>query len=146
MLHNKKIGLGMSGGVDSSLSAHLLVEQGYDVTGIYLECWRAPGCRTDEDRADALKVALSLNIPFQVLDFKNTYRDSVVQAFFDDYKAGKTPNPDIACNKEIKFGLFYDWAMKNDFDAIATGHYTKITDCQLVIPADRHKDQTYYLY
>jgi len=146
MLHNKKIGLGMSGGVDSSLSAHLLVEQGYDVTGIYLECWRAPGCRTDEDRADALKVALSLNIPFQVLDFKNTYRDSVVQAFFDDYKAGKTPNPDIACNKEIKFGLFYDWAMKNDFDAIATGHYTKITDGQLVIPADRHKDQTYFLY
>ncbi|PIY80048.1 MAG: tRNA 2-thiouridine(34) synthase MnmA [Candidatus Pacebacteria bacterium CG_4_10_14_0_8_um_filter_42_14] len=141
----KKIALGMSGGVDSSLSAHLLVE-GYDVTSVFLECWRAPSCHTDEDRADALKVALSLNIPFQVLDFKQTYRDSVVQAFFDDYKAGRTPNPDIACNKEIKFGLFYDWAMENGFDAIATGHYAKIIDGKLAIPADKHKDQTYFLY
>ncbi|MBU0576277.1 tRNA 2-thiouridine(34) synthase MnmA, partial [Patescibacteria group bacterium] len=74
---SKKVALGMSGGVDSSLCAHLLKEQGYDVTGVFLECWRAPGCRTDQDRKDALKIALKLDIPFQVLDFKQTYHDKV---------------------------------------------------------------------
>ncbi len=142
----KKIALGMSGGVDSSLCANLLVEQGYEVTGVFLECWRAPGCRTDEDRADALKVALDLDIPFQVLDFKTAYYDKVVAEFFAQYKAGITPNPDIACNKEIKFGLFYDWAMQHGFDAVATGHYANIQDKQLLIPKDTHKDQTYFLY
>lgn len=145
----KKIALGMSGGVDSSLCAHLLVEQGYDVTGVYLECWRAPGCRTDADRADALKVALSLGIKFQVLDFKDAYKKKVVDSFLKDYKSGLTPNPDVMCNKEIKFGLFYDWAIKNGFDAVATGHYAKIIESNrrhdLAIPADQHKDQTYFL-
>ncbi len=158
----KKVALGMSGGVDSSVCAHLLVEQGYDVTGVYLECWRAPGCRSEEDRADALKVALSLGIPFQVLDFKETYKNEVVEYFFREYEAGHTPNPDVLCNKEIKFGLFYDWAMKQGFDAVATGHYAKIAELSdsevgtlvnesetrkyLVIPTDEHKDQTYFLY
>ncbi|MDA1079519.1 MAG: tRNA 2-thiouridine(34) synthase MnmA [bacterium] len=142
----KKIALGMSGGVDSSLCAHLLVAQGYDVTGVFLECWRAPGCRTDEDRADALKVALDLGVPFQVLDFKKAYYDKVVAEFFFQYKAGLTPNPDIACNKEIKFGLFYDWAMEHGFDFVATGHYAAIKNTQLLIPKDTHKDQTYFLY
>ena len=145
-----KVALGMSGGVDSSLCAHLLTEQGYDVTGVYLECWRAPGCRTEEDRKDALKVALSLGLPFQVLDFKQTYRDKVVQYFFDEYKAGRTPNPDVLCNKEIKFGLFYDWAMQHGFEYVATGHYAQISELNgqktLVVPADAHKDQTYFLY
>lgn len=158
----------MSGGVDSSVCAHLLVEQGYDVTGVYLECWRAPGCRSEEDRADALKVALSLHIPFQVLDFKDTYKNEVVEYFFTEYKAGRTPNPDVLCNKEIKFGLFYDWAMKNGFDAVATGHYARIVELSndkahtlvdksetedtvasqkyLAIPKDTNKDQTYFLY
>ncbi len=143
----KKIALGMSGGVDSSVCAHLLVEQGYEVTGVFLECWRAPGCRSEEDRADALKVALSLGIPFQVLDFKDTYKNKVVENFFQEYEAGFTPNPDVLCNKEIKFGLFYDWAMEQGFDAVATGHYAKITpQLRLAIPADTHKDQTYFLY
>lgn len=142
----KKVALGMSGGVDSSLCAHLLVEQGYEVTGVYLECWRAPGCRTDQDRADALKVALSLDISFKVLDFKEAYHDRVVEYFFDEYEAGRTPNPDVMCNKEIKFGLFYDWAMKNDFDFVATGHYAKTEDGQLLTPHDLWKDQTYFLY
>lgn len=144
----------MSGGVDSSLTAHLLKEQGYDVTGVYLECWRAPGCRSEEDRKDALKVALDLYIPFKVLDFKQAYKDKVVEDFFDQYQKGRTPNPDVLCNKEIKFGLFYDWAMENGFDYIATGHYAKITKLPttnyqlpfLAIPKDRHKDQTYFLY
>lgn len=146
-----RVALGMSGGVDSSLAAHLLTEQGYDVMGVYLECWRAPGCRTDQDRKDALEVALTLAIPYQVLDFKQHYRDTVVQYFFDEYQAGRTPNPDVLCNKEIKFGLFYDWAInQNHFDFVATGHYAGIHrqdgQSQLVVPADTHKDQTYFLY
>jgi tRNA-specific 2-thiouridylase len=146
----KKVALGMSGGVDSSVCAHLLQEQGYQVTGVYLECWRAPGCRTEEDRQDALKVALSLDIPFQVLDFKQTYKDKVVEYFFQEYQAGRTPNPDVMCNKEIKFGLFYDWAMEQGFDYVATGHYADLVigngPTQLAIPTDQHKDQTYFLY
>lgn len=142
-----RIALGMSGGVDSSLCAHLLKEQGHEVVGVFLECWRAPGCRVEEDRADALKVALSLGIPFQVLDFKQVYKNKVVEYFFDEYEAGRTPNPDVLCNKEIKFGLFYDWAIENGFDAIATGHYAKTNDeGELLIPVDKHKDQTYFLY
>jgi len=136
----------MSGGVDSSLCAHLLKEQGYEVTGVFLECWRAPGCRTDQDRQDALKIALELDIPFQVLDFKKTYHDKVVEYFFKEYQAGRTPNPDIMCNKEIKFGLFYDWAMENNFDFVATGHYAKTKNGQLLTPKDEWKDQTYFLY
>lgn len=146
----RKVALGMSGGVDSSLSAHLLVEAGYEVTGVYLECWRAPGCRTEEDRADALKVALSLGIPFQVLDFKQEYKDRVVEYFFFEYEAGRTPNPDVMCNKEIKFGMFYDWAMEHGFDAIATGHYAQILELNgnryLASSAHQKKDQTYFLY
>jgi tRNA-uridine 2-sulfurtransferase len=150
-----KVALGMSGGVDSSTCAHLLVEQGYDVTGIYLECWRAPGCRSKEDRKDALKVALDLGIPFKVLDFKDAYKNKVVEYFFKEYEKGLTPNPDVMCNKEIKFGLFYDWAMDEGFDYVATGHYAKILEPkenqtsnkkQLLIPKDTHKDQTYFLY
>lgn len=141
------IALGMSGGVDSSLCAHLLQEQGHQVTGVFLECWRSPGCRADEDRADALKVALSLNLPFQVLDFKKEYKEKVVEYFFAEYQAGRTPNPDVMCNKEIKFGMFYDWAMASGFDAVATGHYAKSNpEGELIIPADLHKDQTYFLY
>lgn len=146
----KRVALGMSGGVDSATCAHLLVEQGYEVTGVYLECWRAPGCRTEEDRKDALKIALELGIPFQVLDFKDAYRDKVVEYFFTEYQKGNTPNPDVMCNKEIKFGLFYEWAMHEGFDFVATGHYAKIvqkpTHHYLSIPADSHKDQTYFLY
>ncbi len=150
MEKKQKVALGMSGGVDSSLSASLLIEQGYEVTGVYLECWRAPGCRTEEDRQDALKVALQLNIPFKVLDFKEAYRQKVVENFFMEYEAGRTPNPDVLCNKEIKFGLFYDWAMSNNFDYIATGHYARVKNQEeaffLTSSNDAKKDQTYFLY
>ncbi len=166
MKSKPKVALGMSGGVDSSLSAHLLVEAGYEVTGVYLECWRAPGCRSEQDRKDALNVALDLGIKFEVLDFIGAYKQKVVENFFEEYEAGRTPNPDVLCNKEIKFGLFYDWAMEEGFDYVATGHYAKIlgarylvsgircgvqqpnnsTTQQLAIPVDTHKDQTYFLY
>jgi len=144
--HQKKIALGMSGGVDSSVCAALLKEQGYDVTGVFLECWRAPGCRVEEDRKDALGVALQLEIPFLVLDFKQQYRDRVVEYFFAEYAKGRTPNPDVMCNKEIKFGLFYDWAMANGFDAIATGHYARSQHGTLLQGVDEKKDQSYFLY
>ena len=91
----KRVALGMSGGVDSSVCAALLQEQGYDVTGVFMECWRAPGCRAEEDRKDALGVALQLDIPFEVLDFKDAYKQKVVEYFFAEYKAGRTPNPDV---------------------------------------------------
>ena len=144
-----KIALGLSGGVDSAVCAHLLTEHGHDVTTVFLECWNEPGCRTDQDRKDALSIALSLRLPFQVLDFKEPYRDTVLQYFLDEYKSGRTPNPDVICNREIKFGLFYEWAMAHSFDAIATGHYANIIKLgvknQLAIPNDTHKDQTYFL-
>lgn len=136
----------MSGGVDSSLCAHLLKKQGYEVTGIFLECWNTPGCTINQDHQDALKIALKLDIPFKVLDFKKTYRNKVIDYFFKEYKAGRTPNPDVMCNKEIKFGLFYNWAMENDFDFVATGHYAKTENGQLLTPKDLWKDQTYFLY
>ena len=144
-----KIALGLSGGVDSAVCAHLLAEQGHAVSAVFLECWNEPGCRTDQDRKDALSIALSLKLPFQVIDFKQAYRDKVLQYFLDEYQMGRTPNPDVVCNREIKFGFFYEWAMAQGFDAIATGHYAKITKIdgknQLVIPKDTHKDQTYFL-
>lgn len=147
---HKKVALGMSGGVDSSLSAHLLVEQGYDVTGVYLDCWREQGCSSDQERQDALKVALSLEIPFKVLNFTKDYQQKVVTYFYQEYQAGRTPNPDVLCNRDIKFGLFYDWAINNGFDYVATGHYAKIVEIdgkkQLAIPKDQHKDQTYFLH
>jgi tRNA-specific 2-thiouridylase len=121
-----KVAIGLSGGVDSSVSAALLVEQGYEVTGVYIECYHEPGCRAEEDRKDALEVALKLNIPFKVLDMRKEYKEKVLEYFYKEYEAGRTPNPDTVCNREIKFGLFYDWAMEEGFDYVATGHYARI--------------------
>ena len=148
----KRVVVGVSGGVDSALSAALLKEQGYEVTGVFLECWKEPGCRTDEDRKDALEVALKLGIPFEVLDFRKEYKSKVVDYFYSEYRAGRTPNPDVMCNKEIKFGLFYDWALRRGapqgkpFDYIATGHYARIKNGKLLRGVDSKKDQSYFLY
>ncbi|NCN45896.1 MAG: tRNA 2-thiouridine(34) synthase MnmA [Candidatus Pacebacteria bacterium CG10_big_fil_rev_8_21_14_0_10_36_11] len=143
---SKKIVLGLSGGVDSAVSALLLRDAGYDVHTAYIECWNEPGCRAEGDRKDALKVALQLNLPFQVLDFKKEYKEKVMGYFLSEYQAGRTPNPDVMCNKIIKFGLFYEWAIKNGYEAVATGHYAGTNGKQLLIPKDKHKDQTYFLY
>lgn len=121
-----RVAVGISGGVDSSLAAALLVEQGYDVTGVHLVCYEEPGCRAPQDHKDALAVALQLGIPFEVLDFQKEYKDKVIEYFYREYEAGRTPNPDVVCNKEIKFGLFLDWAKKNGFDYVATGHYVRV--------------------
>lgn len=146
MQSHQKIALGLSGGVDSAVTAVLLKEQGYEVNAFYLECWNEPGCRAEDDRKDALKIALQLEIPFKTLDFKKEYKQKVMQYFLDEYKAGKTPNPDVMCNKIIKFGMFYDWAIKNGFDAIATGHYAQTDGEALYAGLDEKKDQTYFLY
>jgi tRNA-uridine 2-sulfurtransferase len=147
----KKIALGLSGGVDSAVSAYLLKEQGHDVTAVYLECWKQEGCRAEQDRQDALRVALQLDIPFQVLDFKQAYQERVMSYFLEEYRAGRTPNPDVLCNSVVKFGLFYEWAIQQGFDAIATGHYAQIKrgeaqNLQLATGKDLHKDQTYFLH
>lgn len=145
----KKVAVGLSGGVDSSVAAALLLEQGYDVTGVYLECYNEPGCRTDQDKKDALQVALKLGIKFEVLDFRKEYKEKVVEYFYNEYEAGRTPNPDVMCNKEIKFGIFYEWAIQNGFDYVATGHYCRITKdgpLLLQMARDESKDQSYFLW
>lgn len=142
--------VGMSGGVDSSLTAALLMEQGYRVTGVYMKNWTQdlPGmkCPWAEDLADAKRVAVQLGIPFRVFDFETEYKQKVVDYMIDEYKAGRTPNPDIMCNQEVKFKLFLDLALENGADKIATGHYACTREGQLLQAADDNKDQTYFLY
>jgi len=140
------VAVGMSGGVDSSVAAALLKTQGYEVTGVFIEAYNEPGCRADEDRADALKVATKLEIPFRVVDLRGEYKRDVIKYFFDEYRAGRTPNPDIVCNREIKFGLFYDWAMSQGFDFVATGHYARIKEGRVQSALDKGKDQSYFLW
>lgn len=142
--------VGMSGGVDSSLTAALLVEQGYDVTGVYMKNWSQdlPGmkCPWAEDLADAKRVAVHLGIDFEVYDFETTYREKVVQCMLDEYKAGRTPNPDVMCNQEVKFKVFLAAAREHGADMIATGHYARTRDGRLYMAEDEAKDQTYFLY
>ena len=124
-----KVLVGMSGGVDSSVSALLLKEQGYEVVGIYMKNWSRdlPGmkCPWAEDLADAKRVAVKLGIPFEVWDFEEAYREKVVEYMLAEFKKGNTPSPDIMCNQEIKFKLFYEKAMERGADFIATGHYAR---------------------
>lgn len=145
-----KVYVGMSGGVDSSLTAALLVEQGYDVIGVYMKNWTQdlPGmrCPWADDLADAKRVAVQLGIDFKVFDFENEYRDKVVQYMIDEYKLGRTPNPDIMCNQEVKFKLFLETALEDGADMIATGHYARTENGKLLKAADENKDQTYFLY
>ena len=126
----RSVFVGMSGGVDSSVSALLLKEQGYNVTGVYMKNWSQdlPGmkCPWAEDLADAKRVAVKLGIPFEVWDFEEAYRDKVVEYMLDEFRKGNTPNPDIMCNQEIKFKLFYEKAMERGADFIATGHYARV--------------------
>ena len=124
-----RVVVGMSGGVDSSVAAYLLKEQGYDVIGIFMKNWHdetvtiSDECPWLEDSYDAMIVAKKLMIPFQVIDFSKEYKERIVDYMFSEYKVGRTPNPDILCNKEIKFDLFLKKAMEFNADYIATGHY-----------------------
>lgn len=145
-----KVFLGMSGGVDSAVSAYLLQSQGHEVIGVYMKNWskNLPGmkCPWAEDLADAKRVAVKLGIDFRVFDFEAEYKQKVVDYMLAEYQKGNTPNPDIMCNQEIKFKLFVETAFEQGAEAIATGHYAKTRGCDLIMAADANKDQTYFLY
>jgi len=145
----------MSGGVDSSVAALLLRRQGFDVAGAYMKNWiNEDGvvghCPWTEDIEDARRVADQVGIPFQVVNLMEDYRAKVVQYLLDGYERGLTPNPDVMCNREIKFGVFRSWALANGFTAVATGHYARRRDAgsgrvELLEGLDRNKDQSYFL-
>lgn len=142
--------LGLSGGVDSSVSAILLKEQGYRVVGVYMKNWSKdlPGmsCPWAEDLADAKRVAVQLDLDFKVFDFETDYKQKVVDYMLAEFQKGHTPNPDIMCNQEIKFKLFYEIAKNQGADLIATGHYAQTNGKNLLRAVDENKDQTYFLY
>ena len=155
----KKVVIGMSGGVDSSVAAIILKQQGYDVIGLYMRNWdsftngefndapvgKTGICPQEEDYNDALAVCEKLNIPLHRKDFVKEYYDYVFKYFLDELKKGRTPNPDIMCNKYIKFDMFVKEAEKLGADYIATGHYARIKDGKLLRAIDDNKDQTYFL-
>lgn len=145
-----RIYVGMSGGVDSSLTAALLKEQGHDVTGVYMKNWTQdlPGmrCPWAEDLADAKRVAVQLGTNLKVYDFEIEYKQKVVDYMVEEYRLGRTPNPDIMCNQEVKFKLFLETALEDGAEMIATGHYARVKDSRLLRAKDENKDQTYFLY
>lgn len=140
----------MSGGVDSSVAALLLKQQGFEVIGVYMKNWSQdlPGhhCPWKEDFQDAKRVAVQLGIDFKMYDFEKQYKHKVVDYMLDEFKAGRTPNPDIMCNQEVKFKLFLETCLEDGADMIATGHYARTRDGQLQMAKDSNKDQTYFLY
>ena len=146
----KTVYVGMSGGVDSSVAAALLKEQGYQVVGVYMKNWTQDvagvACRWRQDLADARAAAARLDLPFKVFDFQAEYKQHVVDVMVSEYQAGRTPNPDVMCNQEIKFNLFLKAALADGADFIATGHYAATKDGQLLKAVDSNKDQTYFLY
>jgi tRNA-specific 2-thiouridylase len=147
--NHKKIFVGMSGGVDSSVTAYLLKKQGYDVVGVFMRCYNLDGC-AEQDAEDARRVAEHIGIPFYVWDFEEEYKRKVVDYMIDGYRTGITPNPDVMCNKEIKFGLFLEKALAMGGDFVATGHYVQIKKTlkgiRLFGAKDKNKDQSYFLW
>lgn len=169
----QRVLVALSGGIDSAVSTYLLIKQGYEVEAAFMKNWSSTAglkyqdCPWLADRQEALRVAAFLKIPLHTLDFEKQYRKNVMSYFFTEYKKGRTPNPDVMCNKKIKFKLLYNWAMKNGFDFLATGHYAKVVkskklkviksktkalenlrldNFQLARSADEFKDQTYFIY
>lgn len=146
----KTVYVGISGGVDSSVTAALVKKAGYNVVGVYMKNWSQdlPGfeCPWKQDYLDAKRVAVQLGIDFKMFDFEEDYKQKVVDYMIDEYKLGRTPNPDIMCNQEIKFKLFYETAKEQGADFIATGHYANTKGGELFMAKDTNKDQTYFLY
>ena len=153
-MSGERVLVGLSGGVDSAVAAHLLIEQGYDVEALFMKNWEeddAPGyCAAAADLADAQAVAERLGIPLRTVNFASEYWDLVFERFLSEYRALRTPNPDILCNSEIKFRAFLDHALDLGADWISTGHYARVTrqrgQTQLRLARDDNKDQTYFLY
>lgn len=153
---NKKVVVGLSGGVDSSVAAYLLKEQGYEVIGMFMRNWHdesvtiSDDCPWIDDSNDALLIANQLNIPFQIIDLSEEYKNKIVDYMFHEYKNGRTPNPDVLCNREIKFDVFLKAAMNLGADFVATGHYCRSTSdangtFHLKTGVDNSKDQSYFL-
>ena len=155
----KKVVVGLSGGVDSSVAAYLLQQQGYEVIGLFMKNWHDEGvtisneCPWLEDSNDALLVAEKLGIPFQTVDLSEQYKERIVDYMFSEYEKGRTPNPDVLCNREIKFDVFMKIALSLGADFVATGHYCRKSEQEidgktvysLVSGADKNKDQSYFL-
>lgn len=148
----KTVVVGMSGGVDSSVSAYLLKEQGYNVIGLFMHNWEESmggHCTAEEDYEDVKRVCGKIGIPYYTVNFSREYYERVFKHFLEEYEKGRTPNPDVLCNREIKFGPFLEYAIKIGADYIATGHYCKTVEKDglfyLLKSADKNKDQTYFL-
>lgn len=149
---DRRVIVGMSGGVDSSVAALLLKRQGYDVIGVFMKNWEEEDesgvCTATEDYNDVRRVCERIDIPYYTVNFAKEYRERVFSYFLDEYRAGRTPNPDILCNSEIKFKAFLNFAMGVGVDMLATGHYARLdkrNGVKLLRAADRNKDQTYFL-
>jgi len=155
----KRVVVGLSGGVDSSVAAYLLKKQGYDVIALFMRNWNDDSvtmhdeCPWIEDSNDALSVAETLGVPFQVIDFSEQYKERIVNYMFEEYKNGRTPNPDVLCNREIKFDIFLDKALELGAEFVATGHYCRKEELivdnksvyRLLAGKDNNKDQSYFL-
>ena len=146
----KTVVVGMSGGVDSSVAALITKLQGYRVLGLFMKNWDETNpdgtCSADDDYQDVIKVCEKLDVPYYSVNFVKEYWDGVFTEFLEDYKKGYTPNPDVLCNREIKFKVFYQKAKLLGADFLATGHYCQVKDGQLLKAVDQNKDQTYFLY
>ncbi len=147
-----KVFVGMSGGVDSAVSAALLKEAGFDVTGVFIKVWKPEytECTWKEDRLDAMRVCAKLEIPFLTLNLEEEYKRDVVDYMISEYRAGRTPNPDVMCNKYVKFGGFFKKAMELGADYVATGHYAQVREkngkTEMLAGKDSNKDQSYFLW
>lgn len=156
-LGKKRVFVAMSGGVDSSVAAALLKKEGYEVTGVFMKVWQPEflPCTWEDERRDALRVAAHLNIPLLIWDFEKEYKKYVADYMIREYRLGRTPNPDVLCNKEVKFGAFFRRAMSEGADVVATGHYARVanvekgkqgTEYKLIKGTDESKDQSYFLW
>ena len=155
----KKVIIGLSGGVDSSVSALLLKQQGYEVIGLFMKNWHdetvtiSDDCPWLDDSNDAMLIAEKLEIPFQTVDLSEQYHSRIIDYMFNEYENGRTPNPDVLCNREIKFDIFLKIALELGADYIATGHYCQVNKInkdnkeiyRLIVGADEKKDQSYFL-